>query len=691
VKPFDVLLRLLGVRLAALHNVTPGQRGKTSMNTTSDTTHTSAMRKIAPMLDAPQVNRYMPGLDGLRALAVFAVIAYHLNLTIAPGGLLGVGIFFVLSGYLITDILVNQWRANGRLNLRQFWYRRMRRLLPALYFMMVVVMAWMMLFARVQFAAMQGDVMAALLYISNWWLIYHHVSYFASFGPPSPLGHLWSLAVEEQFYLGFPLALILMLRFVRRRGYLLGLIIAGVAASVLAMAVLYQPGMDPSRVYYGTDTRAFALLIGSALAVIWPSRQLSSVLSRRQRVGLDSAGLVALLALLLMIGLINDYESFLYPIGFLLLSLITALLVAVLAHPASRLGKLFGWKPLRWLGVRSYGIYLWHYPVIVLSSTAANASEPNILREVLQVVASIALADLSWRLVERPFRQGTMSERWQPLRWRDWRVVLKPMHLVAKTGLLVALGVGYISLVCFIPSAVASSTQRVQSGSALRQVGGKTGKSGAAPVVKQVKQLPTSWSSKQGFRHGITVRIVPTHPSGVGTVSAARAVRSWRDVVAIGDSIMIDAKPYLQKLLPGIDVAGQVGRQMYTLPEELMTLQKEGKMIKQLIVELGTNGPFNETQVIAALRSLRHVQHIVLVNTRVPRPWQNAVNEMLAEVAHKVPHTTLLDWYTASAHHDAYFYPDGVHLNPTGARVFATLMANAVKLSAPHFVLPVGG
>ncbi|MDD4170535.1 MAG: acyltransferase, partial [Desulfotomaculaceae bacterium] len=309
------------------------------------------------------VRRYMPGLDGLRALAVFAVIAYHLNLPWAPGGLLGVCIFFVLSGYLITDILLAQWNLSASMNLKDFWLGRARRLLPALLTMLSLVMLWIYLYDPNRLSSLWNEALAAVFYSSNWWLIFHKVSYFDSFGPPSPLVHLWSLAVEEQFYLLWPLLLGLGLRYIPRRGRLIGLITALVIASATAMAVIYQPGLDPNRVYYGTDTRAFALLIGAVLALLWPSQKLSADLSPRKRMTLDAAGGAALLAVLAMIWLSNQYQSFLYYGGLLLFSIISAVLVAVLAHPASRLGRLFGISPLRGLGMWSSGIYLWHHPV----------------------------------------------------------------------------------------------------------------------------------------------------------------------------------------------------------------------------------------------------------------------------------------------------------------------------------------
>ena len=421
----------------------------------------------------------MPGLDGLRALAVAAVIAYHLGLSWAPGGLLGVGVFFTLSGYLITDLLLGSWESLGRLRLRTFWVRRARRLLPALAVMLVVVSLWVGVAQPSQLGALRGDVVAATFYVSNWWLAFQHVSYFARFTAPSPLGHLWSLAVEEQFYLLWPWLLWLGLLWSRRwrqarpapassPGLLatrqqlwpLALVTMGLAAaSAVELAVLYHPSFDPSRIYYGTDTRAFALLIGAALAMVWPSKGLQASIVRGARLLVDAMGMVGLAVIALLVALTTEYSAFLYRGGLVLLALATALVVASASHPAGRLGTVLGWRPLRWAGVRSYAIYLWHYPVIVLT-TPTVVEGTDMPRVLLQVGATLALAELSWRFVESPVRSGALGRLWAQARTaRQGREPLQqflrraPRRVAALSAVPIALVLAVLSLAGAMPAA----------------------------------------------------------------------------------------------------------------------------------------------------------------------------------------------------------------------------------------------
>jgi peptidoglycan/LPS O-acetylase OafA/YrhL len=416
--------------------------------------------------------RYVPGLDGLRALAVLAVIAYHLKLGWAQGGLLGVGIFFTLSGYLITDLLLAQQSATGRLAMLRFWQRRARRLLPALFVMLAVVAGWVALFQRSQLPALRGATAAALGYVSNWWLTAQSASYFARFGPPSTLGHLWSLAVEEQFYLIWPWLLLAGLYLTRakgdasRRRRLAGGSLLLAAVSAILMAALYHPGYDPTRVYDGTDTRAFALVIGAALAFLQPSRLMPAQPGRARRLLQDGAGAAGLIVIAMLIWRTGQYSPFLYRGGMVLLSLATAAVVLAVVSPAGSIGPVLGWRPLRWIGVRSYGIYLWHYPVIVLSTPASG--QESLLRGSLQVAATVAIAALSWRFIEDPIRHGAIGRwirqlragAWQPTARRGWATVgiaswVLTLAIAGLAGVVPAVSAG---------PAVAASSVSVQTG-----------------------------------------------------------------------------------------------------------------------------------------------------------------------------------------------------------------------------------
>ncbi|MFM1652114.1 acyltransferase family protein [Brevibacillus sp. B_LB10_24] len=705
--------------------------------------------------------RYMAGLDGLRALAVLAVIAYHLNLDLAPGGLLGVGVFFVLSGYLITDLLVAEWTKSRRLDLKDFWLRRFRRLLPALFVMLFAVTLWLALFTPARLIALQGDLLSGVLYVSNWWYIFHQVSYFEQFGPPSPFGHLWSLAVEEQFYLLWPLFLYVGLRFAPKRGPLAGLILLGAAVSALAMALIYQPGSDPSRVYYGTDTRAFGLLIGSALALIWPSRKLSANVSAATRVTLDLAGGAGLMIILLMIWQTNQYDPLLYPAGLVMLSIAAAVVVAVLAHPASLLGRTLGWTPLRWLGVRSYGIYLWHYPVIALTSPVVNTDGIDVPRAILQLAASIGLAALSWRFVEDPIRRGALGRLWSERKYRDRQArgpIIRWVASAAAVCGLLALGLSVISVANPAVTATASgsqdpagsgghqaktppnprpdqqqpdrtnassqakpgspaepagkpsstdtpkqadqanhdrstqnSSQTKQGGSAQksnqakqdgssRQNGGQAKQDGSAQNGGQAKQDGTV---QNGGKSAGEPKQTDGHSGQTGSPDSIPP-KSGEGVTAFGDSVMLDVAPYLEKLLPGIVVDAKIGRQMSQAPEVVAKLKAEGKLGNRVIIELGTNGSFTKNQLMSLLHSLGDPEQIILVNTRVPRPWEGVVNSTITEVAALFPHITLVDWYAASAGKSSFFEPDGVHLNHEGAQFYASLLAKAIAPEPGH-------
>ncbi|MGC5771304.1 acyltransferase family protein [Paenibacillus pabuli] len=692
--------------------------------------------------------RHMNGLDGLRAIAVLAVIGYHLNLSFIPGGLLGVGIFFVLSGYLITDILLTQWQEKGRISLGDFWIRRVRRLLPGMLTMTAVVMIWLLCMDPSRLAALRGDIVSGVLYISNWWYIFHHVSYFESFGPPSPFGHFWSLAVEEQFYIVWPLLLVAAILLFKRKGWLIVFIVVAAELSAGAMAIMYNPDLDPSRVYYGTDTRAFALLAGAALAVVWPSRKLSSSLASVHRSVLDLSGAAALALLIYMMLNSSEYDPSLYQGGMVLQAVATTMLVAVLAHPSSLLARFIGAKPMRWIGERSYGLYLWHYPVIILTSPAVDTGGAHPVRMVLQVAATVALASLSLKYIENPIRYNGFRASWSRL-WGRGRNPTGIRNVWWKrAGLLMSiLLMSFAVSEMMITSAANSDSHSVSMSTALNgdhsvmeekgqdvlpaavntpdsgtkpepQKNDKPAENAGEPTGKGEQQTakpdPTSEpdESSSGEEKGTTPddsnnpagqakgtndqRDQTDDSDGSGNqqpeepVNTSDSSKEGGEIAppakdgkihytVIGDSVILDAKPYLEQSISGVYVDGHIGRQMWEAADVLDGLKKNNQLGSRVVLELGTNGSFNSKSLNSVLDYLKDEEHVYLVTVRVPRPWERTVNKALNEAASNYSNVSLIDWHTASEGHDEYFEKDGVHLTTEGSESFAALVKDSMN------------
>lgn len=592
----------------------------------------------------------MVGLDSLRGLAILGVILYHINFNWMPGGFLGVTVFFVLSGYLITDILAMEWKRNKRIDLKKFWLSRARRLLPAMFVMLVITLAWITIFHSSLLEKMRGDSLAALFYVSNWWYIYHKLSYFDNFNQLSPLNHFWSLAVEEQFYVVWPFIISLGLYHIKKQSRMILLICLGAVASALAMAILYEPGADPSRIYYGTDTRAFSLLIGAALALIWPSNRLANKIIPKARLILDVVGGTALIIILLMFWKTNQYDPFLYNGGMVLLSIATALLVANLAHPASRIAQFLRFRPLRWIGIRSYGIYLWHYPILTLTTPKVNAGDFSLIRAILQFILIIMIAQISWKYIEKPIRQGALRN----IQFKNLR--LQNVALSVKLALICAVFVSSIAVFGL----------------------SKGSKAKENPQLDKVEAVQT-----QPAKHPVAIRENPAQetPKNQEESKEVNSVqpKSSPNVTAIGDSVMIDIAPYLKNAFPDIRIDAQIGRQLSKAIPVVEQLKNEGNLGNYVIIGLGTNGAFTTEQLVSLIELIGNERKMIFINTRVPRPWESIVNERLKVTASKYPNVTLVDWYAASAGKRDYFAPDGVHLTNVGAEAYAALVVKAVN------------
>jgi peptidoglycan/LPS O-acetylase OafA/YrhL len=678
--------------------------------------------------------RYMPGLDGLRALAVLAVIAYHEQLGWAPGGLLGVGVFFTLSGYLITDLLLGQWARSGGLNLGDFWLRRARRLLPALFVMLAVVTAWITVVNPSRLASLRGAVAAAATYSSNWFYIYTHNSYFARFAPPGPFDHLWSLAVEEQFYLVWPWLLLLGVYFLRGRrpGAVRWLVLptlALAAASAVAMLVLYHPGYDPTRIYEGSDTRACGLLVGAALAMVWPSRRTART-ALWSRVALDGAGLAGLAVIGLMIWRVGQYSAFTYQGGLVLLSLATAGVVAAVACPGSLVGVALGWKPLRWIGVRSYGIYLWHYPVIILTSPANSAE--NLPRAALQVAASIGIAALSWHFVEEPIRRGALGRAWKRLRsrpaWQAQPAGVSGWAAVTGGAMVVALACAGLSGAVHAPVASNAATGTLAAGSVLPPPGG-TGQGGSGTSGSSTSGTSTGGSGPGGTSGGGSAQGgsgasgsaqgtagAGAASAGRGSVPAASLRTSCQAVTHIGDSTSdgLVSPEYLPN--PAKRIAAQyhdvgVGSVRWDISGarsvvEVLPGQVNGYDAAQAIYRGGFRGCWvialgtNDTADVAVgsnvglmtriqrMMAAAHGEPVMWVNLRsllASGPYSEANmltwDNTLVKACAKYPNMRVFNW--APLAKTKWYISDGIHFTSAGYAARARLIAQGLARAFP--------
>ncbi|MCY7906467.1 acyltransferase family protein [Bacillus inaquosorum] len=628
-------------------------------------------------------HRYIPGLDGLRAFAVLSVIAYHLNFSWANGGFIGVDIFFVLSGYLITSILLPAHGNDISLDFRDFWVRRIRRLLPAAYLMIFFTVIWVVLFDRELLHTIRGDAISSLFYMSNWWFIFHKLSYFDSFGSPSPLKNLWSLAIEEQFYMIWPMFLVVGMYIFKNRARLAAAVSLLALCSAVMMSLLYEPGGDPSRVYYGTDTRSFALLIGCALALVWPMKRLSSNrLSNKLKHTLHATELSAFCILVLCVYFTDEYEPFLYRGGMLLISMIAAILIACVCHPSSFLGNLLSWRPLRWLGTRSYGIYLWHYPVIVLSTPVQEIGNPVFWHIVLKVIVTFILAELSYHFIEKPVRtQGFRSffRRIFIHRIREW----KTTSVISKTS------IGFVILAILIFAGGLSGlageqkhptkwTYSSQKTNADTSQASEDRKKAEADKDRENNPEQKTTDSNQDQKENKNNDQETSKNKDKQSQQAKEPADSDKEVLAIGDSVMLDIASHLRQSLSHVTIDGKVGRQMSQALELANEYKSFNQPNKAVIIELGTNGYFTNSQIEQLLQSFSKA-HIYLVNTRVPRQWESKVNESLQQQAHAHQNVTLVDWHTEALQHPEYFTPDGVHLVPQGAKALTGLIVQAMK------------
>ena len=608
--------------------------------------------------------RYITGLDGIRAIAVIMVLAYHLKLALFKSGFLGVTVFFVLSGYLITGILISEVEEEGTIDLKNFWLRRIRRLVPAVMSMAVVIIFVSAVVNRIIFTKGCKDFLASVLGFNNWWQIFNKVSYFEAAGVTSPFTHCWSLAIETQFYLIYPLILLGIYKLAKSRGEgraKRGLLFAGVTLllaliSVILMIVLFDPQQDASRVYYGTDTRAFSLLFGALLAILWEYRMVPRRLSASVNMVLGS---VSFAVLLVMTIAINGSSNFWYRGGQFFGTILTVLMVYAVSGRKTWLSRFLSNPVLKWIGDRSYSIYLWHYPIILLISKGIKASWWITL---IEIVLSVVLAELSYRFIETPIRHGIIGEYLNILRSRPKsRQEKKRQVQVARRSLKVMAGtfvltVSLILCMVFVPKKNALDTLQKRETKAK-----ETGKMTEEQLAKQ---------KANGSESDDTICTADLTDD---------EILEGLNLLLIGDSIAVDVTDDFYEMFPNSVSDTKIGRITSLGKQVLDSYIDEKKWEGEGVIFASlSNSPIN-----GELEDIREKigkdMPLFLTTVRIPHDtFEEESNSKIKKFVEENDHTYLIDWYAASEGHDEYFDADDTHLLPAGAKAYAKCIKEAV-------------
>ena len=602
--------------------------------------------------------QYVTGIDGVRTLAVLGVIIYHLLPTTLPGGYLGVPLFLLISGYFVTLQLVRQMDQTGGIQLTKFYLKRLRRLYPVLIVMLTVTTAYITLFARDLLHNIKSTIATNLLWVYNWWEIGHGQSYFDRFNGESPFTHLWTLGVEAQFYFLWPLILFMLFLILRKRSKIKWTVFILAVASAVEMALLFDP-QNINRVYYGTDTRAFSLLLGSWLALCWPIDRLNASLTAHAARILDGVGIEALLITLLGFFTLPGQSSWTYRGGMFFYSLIGMILIATVVHPGSHMNRWLTNPFFTWIGQRSYGIYVYQLPVMVFYERVVEIGRHPVINALVECLLILAISEFSYRLVEQPlahyqWRYLPASIRhWIDFKMHDWHQWLK---------------VGPVVIICFIALCGLMLPSKPAKKSAVQT---RIEKSRQATAAKN-KQIAKGKAAK------VNVNSKSLQKKYGLTLNQLKAASELK-VTAIGDSVMADASQDIQEIMPHAYVDAEVGRQGSTTPAVIKDLKAKGQLQKNVILNLGTNGAMDSQTINDILTAIGKDHQVYWITPHVPtRDWEQTVCDQIKQAAKQNTNVHVIDWNQAANGHAEWFAQDKVHMNEQGNAYFTRLIVKTI-------------
>jgi peptidoglycan/LPS O-acetylase OafA/YrhL len=577
--------------------------------------------------------QHIPAIDGLRAIAVTAVIFYHLGFQWIPGGFLGVDLFFVISGYVITRLLLDSIARSGGLDLRGFYKARARRLLPPMVFMIVVTAFYISIWAQDSVKRFLTDTPFSLTGVMNWWLVFKEQDYFEAIGRPPLLQHTWSLAVESQFYLIWPVLLLVILkRFGKKVIPIAALAIALFSGTVLFLVSLrLDESSSVSHIYFGTDTHSIGLFLGAALAVSWIPQNFKSEVSNKAQNFIDFIGVFGLVGILGSFLLIDESSPTAYKIAFPLAALFGAAIITSIVHPASRFAPILQNRVLLWIGERSYAIYLWHWVVFQITRPRVDIDGQDWALIALRILVVLALADISLKLVELPIRSGKVEYWFKGMKYRTASVRKRQKIAVISSISVILLSLSALSSFAVVSSnrAAAEFQESLQSEVEI-----------APPVSQDTDRAETIWLT--------------------------------------GDSVILGIRTALSEIRPLLVVNARVGRAAPELLQE-MNQDLEKAAGSTVVMDLGNNDLLTEETVRAIFELVTESPKVVVVNTAVPRPYRDANNTLVAELAAQYSNVRVVDWNAISDGHPEYFAPDGVHLVPTGVSAYVIAIDEALK------------